>query len=917
MRRVICFLSERNCKCLYVLILEYRWTYHNAHVNIKCLHVIDDITFHLLNYLTMDVSPSNTISILVCLICSMMMFNTVTCSNVKDRNTLLNFKKGVIDPSGFLASWFPENDCCEWTGVKCDNITGRVTQINLPCDMDDNSHCLTGQFSLSLLELDFLNYLDFSNNQFQGIQYDLQSGNSSNLLFLDLSYNYITIDHIHWLSRFSSLQYLDLSGVYFDKEINWLHSVTMLPSLSELYLEGCDLENVYPSLGYANFSSLQVLSLGYNNFGSELPSWLFNLSCDISHIDLQKSNIHSQLPKTLPNLGSIKSLILSQNYLKGHIPDWFGQLEYLQVLRLSENYFSGPIPESLGNISSLVVLNLYLNELSGNLPESLGGLINLQRLVVDDNYLTGIVSEKNLISLSNLKFFFLRSPALIIDFDPKWVPPFQLHTIELGYVSGQLPSWLFTQSSLKSLMITDSNASFEPLDRFWNFSTQIEFLSLTNNTINGDMSNVLLNSTVTWLTSNNLRGGLPRLSPHVAVLNLANNSLSGPISPLLCHNMKKGSKLRYLEMAYNRLSGELTDCWNDWKYLAHVGLGNNNLIGKIPHSIGSLSNLLALNLNDNKLLGEVPLALKNCQKLLILDLSNNSFSGAIPTWIAQSVRALILRSNHFTGYIPTQICQLNSLMVMDFANNKLSGPIPTCFHNITTLLSDYASAYYVGITIQSENIDQKFDFSLTMFMKGNKYVYGNLMNAIDLSSNNLSRSVPLDMFMLTGLQSLNLSRNQLVGTIPDEIGDMKQLESIDLSYNHFSGKIPQSMSSLHYLGALDLSFNNFVGKIPSGTQLQGFTNVSYMGNHELCGPPLTKVCPQNANPHSTNQMRKEEEEEDESEVYSCFYMGLGIGFAVGYLIVVGVIFFNTRCRHAYFKFLHQLYANVVQKTYSC
>ncbi|KAG4397878.1 hypothetical protein GLYMA_10G228800v4 [Glycine max] len=91
----------------------------------------------------MDASASNVKFFLICSLC-LIMFNSVICSlkaqcNEKDTNTLLHFKQGVTDPSGLLSSCFPELDCCHWTGVKCDNITG--------------------EFSLNLLELEFLSYL--------------------------------------------------------------------------------------------------------------------------------------------------------------------------------------------------------------------------------------------------------------------------------------------------------------------------------------------------------------------------------------------------------------------------------------------------------------------------------------------------------------------------------------------------------------------------------------------------------------------------------------------------------------------------------------------------------------------------------------------------------------------------------------
>ncbi|CAJ1976986.1 unnamed protein product [Sphenostylis stenocarpa] len=866
------------------------------------------------------------------------MSNSNIHCNKKDMNTLLSFKQGLTDPSHVLSSWVPNLDCCQWSGVKCDNITGRVTNLDLPChtshpkvvefgEKDDKLHCLSGSFSLSLLELEYLSYLNLSNNNFKSMQYnsigsqkcdDLPignlshlCGNSSNLRYLDLSQNYdLLVDNLHWISHLTSLQYLNLGGVYLHMDIDWLQSVTMLPSLSELHLKRCKLENIYPFLQHANFTSLQVLNLADNDFISELPGWLFNLS-DISHIDLSQTCLHSQLPDALPNLRSIKSLILSHNYLRGPIPSWLGKLEQLQELDLSYNYFSGPIPVSLGNLSSLITLILESNDLNGNLPGELGQLFNLETLRVSKNSLTGIVSERNLGSLRNLKNFSISSPSLIFDFGPIWVPPFQLLNIELGNLKDKLPSWLFTQSSLKYLTIRDSTASFEPLDMFWNFTTQLESISLENNTINGDMSNVFLSSKVVWLVANNLRGGMPHISPEVVVLHLRNNSLSGSISPLLCHNNKrKKSNLVYLDMSYNNLSGELTDCWNDWKSLVLINFRFNNLTGMIPHSMGSLSNLRFLYLKSNKFFGKVPFSLRNCKNLRILDLCRNNLSGLIPSWLGQNVEGLELRSNKFSGNIPTQLCKLQSLMVINLASNKLSGLIPSCLHNITSMLSSHFVTRKFDFTLNYPGLSVYISCNVPMLIKGNELPYVHLMKAIDLSSNNLSGNVPLQIYMLTGLQSLNLSHNQLMGTIPEEIGNLEQLESIDLSSNNFSGEIPQSMSALHFLAVLNLSFNNFAGKIPAGTQL-GSTNLSYIDNPDLCGPPLTKICPQDEKPPNIKPMGGGDD--DKSEVCSWFYMGLGVGFAVGFWGILGTVFFNRRCRHAYFRLLHRICKFVIQK----
>ncbi|CAJ1972386.1 unnamed protein product [Sphenostylis stenocarpa] len=767
----------------------------------------------------MNTSPSQTVVIFAWLLCGIM-FNTGLCSftircKQQDMHALLNFKQGVKDPSGLLSSWSTELDCCEWRGVNCNNITSRVTDLSLPCsttlpsylDREDKSHCLTGSIHLSLLlmELEFLDSLNLRNNDFFAIQFDYMHNhnchnlsattphhcvNSSTLRHLDLSLNTkLVLNSLQWLPSISSLEYLNLRYIDLSKETNWLQLVTMLPSLSYLNMRSCQLEDLSLSTQYANFTALKVLRLSANEFNSELPKWLFNLSSNIYSLDLSSSSLIGHLPKALLNLRELEDLVLEDNNFDGPIPDWLGEFEHLQVLIIGVNMFSGFIPTNLGNISTLTNLD------------------------VASNPLTGVVSERNLAKLSKLKVLYIYSySALIFDFDSHWIPPFQLEELVIGFANPNLPTWLYTQKSIESLTI--SGSSFEVQDKFWNYVSRMSELELEGNSIYGNISNVLLNSTFIDLSSNGLKGCLPRLSANVAIAALSNNSLTGDLSPLLCdHKMLNGkNNLVFLDISQNQLSGGLTSCWKNWKSLVAIHLGSNNLEGKIPPSMGLLPNLTSLHLHENNLHGEIPSSLQNCRSLLVFNVRNNHFSGNIPNWISHNVMALQL-------------------------------------------------------------------------------------------SNNLSGTIPPQMFRLTGLSSLNLSHNKLAGKIPNEIGNMKNLESLDFSTNQLEGEIPESLSSLSFLGSLNLSFNNLTGKIPSGTQLQGFTALSYMGNRDLCGPPLTELCFQDDKHKDTKLV---DEDGHRSEFWPWFYIGIESGFVTGFLGVCCGIFLSRRLRHAYFKIVSDL-----------
>nr|GLL23879.1 probable leucine-rich repeat receptor-like protein kinase At1g35710 [Ipomoea trifida] len=432
----------------------------------------------------------------------------------------------------------------------------------------------------------------------------------------------------------------------------------MQPSLIMLNLSACHLYSLPPTLPFLNFTSLQILDLSHNHFGSSIPSWLFNLS-SLATLNLKNSEIQGSIPETFQTMTSLTVLDLSENNLRGELRSALPSL--LKEVRFSGNRLNGSLAKNIMHLKHLVVLDVARNSLNDTLTQ---GSLNF----------------------SDLKELDLSYNSIVLKMNQSWIPSFQLDVIALRscQLEQRFPSWLRTQKTIFSVDISDAGISDKVPDWFWDLSPAMEHMNLSWNQLSGQLPDLSRFSlSVVDLSGNNFQGPVPHFSSMMIVFILRTNSFSGTVSPV-CESLVYNNSLRFLDLSSNNLSGLLPDCWVNGTELIVLNLGSNFLFGEIPQSLGNLLNLKMLLLNHNKFLGELPSSLQKLRRLTVFDVGSNNLTGSILIWIGEfytELIILVLRGNQFSGAIPPQLCRLEYLTLLELSNNALTGTIPKCVNN--------------------------------------------------------------------------------------------------------------------------------------------------------------------------------------------------------------------------------------------
>ncbi|RXH96033.1 hypothetical protein DVH24_008533 [Malus domestica] len=299
----------------------------------------------------------------------------------------------------------------------------------------------------------------------------------------------------------------------------------------------------------SRLNSLRVLSLVSLGIWGQLPDKVHRLS-SLEYLDLSSNFLFGSIPPRISAMAMLQTLKIDGNFLNDTIPDWFNSLSNLTTLSLRNNKLEGAL-QDFSRLSSLQVLDLSGNRLSAMLPPMPKGLV---MLFVSENSFSGKIPVKYG-KLSGLQHIDMSHNALI------GTPPAALFSlpnisyfVEFFIVNVLQPSWLRVKdlqpSWLRVNVLQPSWLRVNVLQPSW-----LRRKRSTEHPSSTQLHNVLQPS---WLRRK--RSTEPGIS---------SGSLPGN---LIC-----GSKLDFIDISNNSLTGDLPSCLRNESKERVVKFGGNCL----------------------------------------------------------------------------------------------------------------------------------------------------------------------------------------------------------------------------------------------------------------------------------------------------------------------------------------------------
>ncbi|KAF3793546.1 Serine/threonine-protein kinase BRI1-like 1 [Nymphaea thermarum] len=393
-----------------------------------------------------------------------------------------------------------------------------------------------------------LEYLDLSNNKFDGY---LDLGiftNFKKLWSLSLSRNSLTVGIDNHTLSFPSIKYLILASCninQFPRFLRYHKSIGSL-DLSEnmiigeipkwlnvsfsLNISGNMITGIEPGV----VLNAYLVDLSYNMLNSLPSSLSFN---GLEYLSIKDNSVTGQIPASLCNHTELWLVDLSYNKFSGQIPACLFNMT-LEVVKLPNNRLRGQIPELSDDtrawlrnaFQELLMLDISTNQFTGKLPTSLLLSLNAMKTFNSSNALVNVIGTRGFGAAWEVTMI---TKGIKLSYKDK--TPFLMNTIDLSYnyFEGEIPK-----------EIGDLN--------------RLQALRISNNKLRGSIPKNF--------------GGLRQLES----LDLSHNYLSGEIPK----ELTELNFLEYLNLSYNNLSGRIPESPQFFTFDAGSFEGNPSLCGR-------------------------------------------------------------------------------------------------------------------------------------------------------------------------------------------------------------------------------------------------------------------------------------------------------------------------------------------------
>ncbi|XP_010546681.1 PREDICTED: receptor-like protein 12 isoform X2 [Tarenaya hassleriana] len=443
---------------------------------------------------------------------------------------------------------------------------------------------LSGSFPLGILNLTKLSLIDIGGNEFTG-SFPPNMSVLSNLKQFYAFRNSFVGDFPSSLLEIPSLAEIDLTG-------NQLNEFGNISATSELQVLGIGDNNFggpIPMASIAKLVNLQRLDLsGWNTRGTALDvSPLYHLE-SLGELALSDLNTTTALDLSLfAPLQSLFGLVLSGNHVSTANTtlgsDFPPQLLYLYMSRCNITEF----PVFLRTQRDLLALQLSNNKIKGQVPDWLWRLPGLTFINISHNSLSSFQG-------SSSQQFFPEAKFDTIDLSSNdFQGPLFIPSQYIAYLSGsnnnftgEIPQSICALRFLKVLDLSHNNFDGSVPHCFGNLKSSPVVVNLRHNQLSGSLPDIFVDANqlrTLDLSHNRLEGKLPKSLINCSaleVLNLGSNRIKDTF-PFWLASLQD---LQVLALRSNEFHGEvyLPGISFGFPKLRVIDISNNHLSGTLP-----------------------------------------------------------------------------------------------------------------------------------------------------------------------------------------------------------------------------------------------------------------------------------------------------------------------------------------------